>query len=136
MKRFFDRPDTHWRRGNGALHLYATPGTGSTVAGVVKAAEPILSGMGALVAQPSRYVHMTLQRLDLYEDEPDDDGTAALRTSLATFARTAKPLTVRCGSPPSFAARRSRSWERIAMPSTRWSAAAERPAHRPISQTR
>ena len=99
MKRFFDRPDTHWRRGDGALHLYATPGTGSTVAGVAKAAEPILSGMGALVAQPLRYVHMTLQRLDLYEDELDDSRTAALRTSLATFARTVSPLTVRCGSP-------------------------------------
>ena len=99
MKRFFDRPDTHWRRGDGALHLYATPGTGSTVAGVAKAAEPILNGMGALVAQPLRYVHITLQRLDLYEDELDDNGTTALRTSLAAFARTASPLTVRCGSP-------------------------------------
>ena len=29
MKRFFDRPDTHWRNLSGALHVYALPDANS-----------------------------------------------------------------------------------------------------------
>ncbi|MFT3860439.1 2'-5' RNA ligase family protein [Micropruina sp.] len=73
MHRFFDRPDTRWRSLHGALHFYVLPpAEGSLLATHDRVARALHVHPG-LAVQPAEYVHMTLQRLDGYRPEIDDD---------------------------------------------------------------
>lgn len=73
MRRFFDRADTKWRSLNGAIHLYALPEPHEAVTEKAKMEDLALAGIEGLAVQPADYLHMTLQRFDLYRDEISDD---------------------------------------------------------------
>ncbi len=94
MERFFDRPDTHWRRLSGALHFYAMPPAGGELLEVHHRVGEALGGFPGLAVQPDEYVHMTLQRLDAYADEVDADAWAAFEARLGDLLATREPFTV------------------------------------------
>lgn len=73
MRRFFGRPDTRWRHQDGALHLYALPEHDKKLIQTVSNVDDMLRLFPQVAIQPLDYIHMTLQRLDLYRDEIEDD---------------------------------------------------------------
>jgi 2'-5' RNA ligase len=73
VQRFFDRPDTHWRQSGSCLHLYALPAPGAVVLDEFAAAASALEALPGLGAQPTQYMHVTVQRLDAFVDELEDD---------------------------------------------------------------
>ncbi|WEV46994.1 2'-5' RNA ligase family protein [Bifidobacterium sp. ESL0690] len=73
MRRFFDRADTKWRRLDGAIHLYALPEPHEKVTEKAKMEDRALADIAGLAVQPVDYLHMTLQRFDLYRDEISDE---------------------------------------------------------------
>lgn len=105
MKRFFDRPDTHWRNLSGALHVYALPDANSYLVKEARETASWLNGAVELAVQPVDYLHMTIQRLDLYREEiPSeiwDELTNHLAMSVAdieSFDVEYAPATVRAGA--------------------------------------
>lgn len=82
MERFFHRPDTHWRRLSGALHFYVNPPLDGELIATHHRVGATLERFPGLAVQPGEYVHMTLQRLDAYEDELDPEAWAAFERRL------------------------------------------------------
>lgn len=80
MQRFFDLPHAKWRRMDRCLHLYAIPEASSGLLSASENATTALRGIQGIEVQPSEYIHVTLQRLDAYEEEV---GAPAWRKLLA-----------------------------------------------------
>ncbi|WEV64265.1 2'-5' RNA ligase family protein [Bifidobacterium sp. ESL0732] len=82
MRRFFDQPVTRWRNPKGALHVYALPKPDSDLVNDARRADQVLKDVPQLAIQPLDYLHMTLQRLDLYRSDLDDKQWERLLTEL------------------------------------------------------
>ena len=99
MRRFFDREDTRWRRGNGALHFYLAPPEDSPLWDLVREAEKPLSALPQIGIQPPECIHVTVQRLDLYRDEISDAQWEKLRSQMDRRMAQIDPFTLTF-SPP------------------------------------
>lgn len=73
MQRFFDRTDTHWRRLDRCLHLYALPDPSDDLVGATLNVAGTLRDLDGIGIQPPEFLHVTLQRLDAYEEDLSDD---------------------------------------------------------------
>lgn len=98
MRRFFDRPDTHWPSLCGALHFYALPPAGGTLLAAHDRVGRALGAHPGLAVQPAEYVHMTLQRLDAYRNQLDESWARAERHLAEVLARSA-PFRVTFAAP-------------------------------------
>lgn len=116
MQRFFDRPDTHWRRLSGALHFYVMPPAGGELLAAHERVCAALAVFPGLTAQPAEYVHMTLQRLDAYMDEVDADAWAGFEGALAARLARRAPFVVDYAPP----APNGQAIEAIGRPTPAW----------------
>lgn len=97
MKRFFDRLDTHWPREHGALHLYALPEAGDPIIEHMRKEGEALQSRGkwdGVALQPPEYLHMTLQRLDLYRNQLSQEQWSALCVKMSDVAKRHSPFSV------------------------------------------
>ncbi|WP_341947123.1 2'-5' RNA ligase family protein [Microbacterium sp. LWH11-1.2] len=69
MQRFFDLPHAQWRRMDRCLHLYAIPEPSSELLSASDEAIAALREIQGIEVQPPEFVHVTLQRLDAYEED-------------------------------------------------------------------
>jgi len=69
MKRFFDQPITKWRQLERCLHFYALPVGESTIIEGTRRPAAALGKLPGIGIQPPQYLHVTLQRLDAYEED-------------------------------------------------------------------
>ena len=99
MRRFFDREDTRWRRGNGALHFYLAPPEDSPLWDLVREAEKPLSAFPQIGIQPPECIHVTVQRLDLYRDEISDAQWEKLRSQMDPRMAQIDPFTLTFAPP-------------------------------------
>lgn len=118
MRRFFERADTRWRRPRGALHLYVVPDEADPVRERFDAQEVALRTCPGLAMQPNRYLHATIQRLDLYRDEISEERWQALVRELGDALARHEPFPLR------FAVAQPREYaiEAVAEPTAQWTA--------------
>ncbi|MBC7305809.1 MAG: 2'-5' RNA ligase family protein [Dietzia sp.] len=92
MQRFFDRPDTRWRQPGGCLHLYALPAPGAAILDEFAEAASALEALPGLGAQPTQYMHVTVQRLDAFVHELEDDRWGRAWRSLEEVLAAHRPF--------------------------------------------
>lgn len=98
MRSFFGRPDTQWRSLSGALHFYALPEPEDDIFSAYGPLTLALDGFEGLAVQPAKFVHVTVQRLDLYHDELSDVWDGAMDV-LATDLRSLHPFRLDFAAP-------------------------------------
>lgn len=99
MKRFFDRPDTQWRSLTGALHLYALPDPSDPVIARTSKEGARIGRWPGLALQPPLFLHMTLQRLDLYREDMDQMTWNHLLEGMKKVSSDLDPFTVEFARP-------------------------------------
>lgn len=99
MKCFFDRNDTKWKYLHGALHVYVVLRENSQVCqNTVKNCEKI-ADKKFIAMQPCKYLHMTIQRLDLYEQDLSTRQLQLIINKLRNVAESTGAFTVQCKKP-------------------------------------
>lgn len=99
MKRFFDRPDTKWRNLSGALHLYALPDETDPVLSRLSQEDARVGQWPGLSLQPPRFIHMTMQRLDLYREDLDQVAWERMLESLGRVSSSIDPFSIHFARP-------------------------------------
>lgn len=99
MQRFFDRPDTRWRRLEGALHFYLLPHRDDSALSTHDEAVGRLGDLPGVAIQPGPYLHVTLQRLDAYEDELGAPRWEGLLSDLGARLAGLDPFVLRFAAP-------------------------------------
>jgi 2'-5' RNA ligase len=99
VERFFDRPDTHWRRRTECLHVYAVPSPASSVRKAFDTMASRLSKEPGLGHQPGEHVHMTVQRLDAFRPELDKAALDTLAELLTDAAASIQPFELEFDAP-------------------------------------
>lgn len=99
MRRFFDRPDTHWRSLKDCLHVYAVPSETAALRDDFIAMATALEHVPALGHQGVEHLHMTVQRLDAFVDEVAPDEMTALLAGLDRAARAIEPFELSFDAP-------------------------------------
>nr|WP_297429527.1 2'-5' RNA ligase family protein [uncultured Actinotalea sp.] len=116
MQRFFDRPDTHWRQPGGCLHLYALPAPGAAVLEAFTEAASALEALPGLGIQPRRYMHVTVQRLDAFVPENEDERWGRAWQSLEEVLVEHRPFELHFAPPRAG----THAVEAVAQPTDRW----------------
>lgn len=99
MQRFFDRPDTRWRHPGGCLHLYALPASDAAVLDAFVDTSSALAAVPGVGAQPPEYLHVTVQRLDAFVHELDDERWAHAWATLEHALAERRPFELRFAPP-------------------------------------
>lgn len=99
MKCFFDRKDTKWRSLNGAIHVYIAIEPRNDLAQDLTNFSRGICGDKKIAIQPLRFLHMTVQRLDLYADELSEYQFEGFINNLRRKTKSIKPFTVDCEKP-------------------------------------
>lgn len=99
MKRFFDRKDTNWKSLIGALHVYVVLKSNSNIVKKTISISESIKYNKSIAIQPEEYLHMTVQRLDLYKDDLSDEKLRVLIENLRNVTNLITPFNVEFEKP-------------------------------------
>lgn len=99
MHRFFDLPNTQWRRMTGCLHLYAWPDLGAPIREDFARMSASLEHIPTLGLQPEEFMHVTVQRFDAFESDLGMAPWRALVDALPEVVAEHRPFTLEFAAP-------------------------------------